>query len=468
MMGQLTSFARPSTPRRLARWAAIVVGVALVAAACSDSDNSSTTTTAGTSRTTEDPVAAAEARLETAQAGVKTANDALTSAGKQFCTDAETYVATLDRYGKVLTDSQATVGDVKTGGADLAAPRESVSSAATAVSTAQANVATANKELADAQAALDAAKATASSVPPSSTTPASTTTTTLVPPATINRVKQAENDLAQTSAGITDATPLVQATANYNSAAFALEIAWLQLLSAAGCLTDEQQAQAVTQVTAYTTSLQTELQQLGYYKDPVDGVYGPQTVAAVKQFQTDSGLPATGYVDQATAAALDKKLAALSQQQTAQAMTQTAALQTVLKLAGYWTGPIDGDLDAGADRRPAEVPDGARRRADRCRRRRHHGRLPTGPHRPEDAADHDDRADDGAAADSGHRHRRRRPRRRRPRCRPRRWRRSRRRRPRSRQPARPDRAPSEHRLSEGAGGSWSSRVRIRTAGDQLR
>ena len=280
--------------------------------------------------------------METAQAGVQTANDALTSAGKQFCTDAETYVATLDRYGKVLTDSKATVGDVKTGGADLAAPRESVSSSATAVSTAQANVATANKELDDAQAALDAAKATASSVPPSSTTPASTTTTTLVPAATVNRVKQAENDLAQTSAGITDATPLVQATANYNSAAFALEIAWLQLLSAAGCLTDEQQAQAVTQVTAYTTSLQTELQQVGYYKDPVDGVYGPQTVTAVKQLQTDAGLPATGYVDQATAAALDKKLAAQSQQQTAQAMTQTAALQTVLKLAGYWTGPIDG------------------------------------------------------------------------------------------------------------------------------
>ena len=58
MMGQPTSFPRPSTTRRFARGAAIVVGVALVAGACSGSDNSSTTTTAGT---TGDPVAAAKA-----------------------------------------------------------------------------------------------------------------------------------------------------------------------------------------------------------------------------------------------------------------------------------------------------------------------------------------------------------------------------------------------------------------------
>src|SRR5436190_3251347 len=330
------------------RCAALIVGVALVAAAC-NSDNTSSTTTvaapptiAATTTTTEDPVAVAEARAKAAQDNLTKANDALASAGKQFCVQAQTYISALDRYGKVFTDTKATVGDVKTAGAALTSPRESVSAAAGSVTTAQADVASATKELADAQAALAAAQATASSVPPSSTTPTSTTTTTLVPPATITRVKQAENDLATASAGITDVTPLAQATASYNSAALALEVAWLQLVSAAGCLSDKQQAEAVAKVGEYTTALQTQLQQVGYYQSTVDGVYGPQTVDAVKKLQTDSGLPATGYVDQSTAAALDKKLAAVSQQQAAQAMTRTASVQTVLKLAGFWPGPVDG------------------------------------------------------------------------------------------------------------------------------
>ncbi len=92
-----------------------------------------------------------------------------------------------------------------------------------------------------------------------------------MPAATIERIQRAEDDLAQTARGITDATPLAEATAEYNSAAFALQIAWLRLLSDAGCLSDEQQAEAVAQVTAYTTTLQTELQQVGYYEAPSTG-----------------------------------------------------------------------------------------------------------------------------------------------------------------------------------------------------
>ena len=200
----------------------------------------------------------------------------------------------------------------------------------------------AQQELAAAQAALADARSVASSVPTSATTAPPPTTTTLVPAATVTRVKQAEADLATTSSGITDATPLTEATTAYNSAAFALEIAWLKLLSDAGCLTDDQQAQAVAQVTEYTAALQSDLQKTGYYKGPVDGIYGPQTVDAVTQLQKDSGLPPTGLVDQATALALDKQLAAVGAQAATQALTQTSAVQTVLKLAGYWTGPIDG------------------------------------------------------------------------------------------------------------------------------
>ena len=214
---------------------------------------------------------------------------------------------------------------------------------ADAVQTAQSDVASAQKELADAQAELASAQAAAAGTSTSPTAPPSTTTTTLVPPATINRVKQAEADFATTSEGIADSTPLVQATASFNSAALALEIAWLNLLAGAGCLTDEQQAQAVAKVTEYTTALQTQLQQAGYSTSPIDGIYRPETVAAVQKLQADSGLPTTGFVDEATALALDEKLAEIGQQATAQQLTQTAAVQTALKLTGYWTGPIDGD-----------------------------------------------------------------------------------------------------------------------------
>ena len=189
----------------------------------------------------------------------------------------------------------------------LVAPRESVSSAASAISTAQSDVASAEQELAAAQVALADARATASSLPTSSATLPSTTTTTLVPAGTITRVQQAEADLATASEGITDATPLAEATAEYNSAAFALEIAWLRLLADAGCLTDDQQVEAVTRVSDYTVALQTPLQQAGYYTGEIDGIYGPLTVEAVKQLQTENDLPATGFVasDRASAGGED-------------------------------------------------------------------------------------------------------------------------------------------------------------------
>ena len=95
-------------------------------------------------------------------------------------------------------------------------------------------------------------------------------------------------------------------------------------------------------MTAYTTTLQTELQQVGYYDGPIDGIYGPATVDAVKRLQADSDLPETGFVDRATAEALDELLAELDLQTAAADLTHTAAVQTVLTLTGFWQGPIDG------------------------------------------------------------------------------------------------------------------------------
>jgi peptidoglycan hydrolase-like protein with peptidoglycan-binding domain len=55
--------------------------------------------------------------------------------------------------------------------------------------------------------------------------------------------------------------------------------------------------------------LQRELGQLNYYEGPVDGLMGPQTIAAIKDLQRQAGLPQTGVMNAATQAALANYLA---------------------------------------------------------------------------------------------------------------------------------------------------------------
>ena len=322
--------------RRSAMLLALTTSLALIAAACSRGGTTEQTSTSA------DPVTAAQARVDDAEQGVTAAEQALTTAHQSFCGTATIYVESLDRYGRVFTDRSATVGDVQTLGADLVDPRAEVVSATDAVVTAKDGLAAAQQELLDAQAALAATSASdsASAGPDGSTTDDATTVTTtvIVPAATVERVRLAEQDLARTAAGITADTPLVEAGAAYNSSALALQVAWLNLLGEADCFSDERQAEAAAQLAAYTLALQTDLLKAGYDPGPVDGVYGPETVAAVQQLQIDSGLPATGFVDEATARALQAKLNSLGQAQSA----QTAALQSTLTLIGLWTGPIDG------------------------------------------------------------------------------------------------------------------------------
>lgn len=316
--------------------AAVVVSVALVGSACGGGDDDDATPEA--TEAPADPVAAAEERVGNAETGVSEAQEALMTAHGEFCGATEGYIEAIDRYGRVFTDRAATVGDLTTLGADLVEPGEAVVTANDDVVVAKDELAAAQQELADAEAALAEAIATASSVPNSTVTPTTVTTTTLVPQATIERVQQAEEDLARVARDISDDTPLVEAAADYNSAALALEMAWLRLLDEAGCLSDEQQANAAEQIAAYTTALQTDLTNAGYDPGAIDGVYGPQTVAAVEQLQSDSELPVTGFVDEATARALQDKLAGVGQEQA----RQTVILQTILSLVGYWDGPIDG------------------------------------------------------------------------------------------------------------------------------
>lgn len=50
--------------------------------------------------------------------------------------------------------------------------------------------------------------------------------------------------------------------------------------------------------------VQQVLQDKGHNVGPIDGIYGPKTASALREFQRDQGLSATGRVDQQTLASL--------------------------------------------------------------------------------------------------------------------------------------------------------------------
>ena len=283
----------------------------------------------------------AQARVSAKEKALSAAKADATAATAAFCDASATYITALDRYGDVLTQSAVTVGDVTTAGTDLSEPREDVTAGADAAVAAQQAVADAKNALADAEAALAALESPSASAP--SSPKASASPKPLVPAGTVNRVKEAEAELATAQQGITDETPLAQASEQFNAAVVALEMSWLKLFADAGCLTDEQQVQAEAAVRDYTTALQKSLKEAGYYKGEVDGVYGPDTVDAVETLQKTHGLPVTGTVDKATAAALQADLAEKGGAVAQEAVASTAAVQQTLKLAGFWDGPVDGE-----------------------------------------------------------------------------------------------------------------------------
>lgn len=283
----------------------------------------------------------AEARVSAKENDLADAKADLADESAQFCSTSESYIRALDRYGDVLIETTTTVGDVEDAGTDLEQPREDAMAGAEAAVAAQQAVVDAKQELADAEAALAEAKDPGSET---ASTPAGTSSPKpLAPAATVNRVQQAESEFNAVQQGITDQTPLSQASQQFNAAAVALETSWLRLFADAGCLTDEQQVQAQAALRDYTTALQQSLLDAGYYDGEVDGVYGPATVDAIETLQQAHGLPITGTVDQATDAALQSDLAAKGEVIAQQSVTSTAAVQQTLKLAGFWDGPVDGE-----------------------------------------------------------------------------------------------------------------------------
>jgi peptidoglycan hydrolase-like protein with peptidoglycan-binding domain len=285
-------------------------------------------------------VRVAEARVSAAERSLTNAKADAADASAQFCDASATYITALDRYGDVLSQTAPTVGDVVDAGSDLEQPSEEVAAQAEAAVAAHEALGDARQKLAEAEATLAAATSPRSPTP---SAPDSSTPKPLAPPASVNRVRQAEAEFTAAQQGITDQTPLSLAVEQFNAAAVALEMSWLGLFSDAGCLSDEQQAQADAVVRSYATTLQTALRDAGYYDGEVDGVYGPTTVDAVEALQQTHGLPRTGTVDKATADALVDDLAAQDGAIAQEAVASTAAVQQTLKLAGFWDGPVDGE-----------------------------------------------------------------------------------------------------------------------------
>ena len=320
-----------SRPRRRQRSAvAAVGGMLLVVTGCgSDSPDAAVT--------------AAQAQVSAKEKSLADAESAAAAAADEFCGASATYITALDVYGDILTDTEPTVGDVKVGGQELTEPRDETIQAGQAAVSAQEELVQAEQELADAQVKLAEAEASAAGEdPPEPVEGGETVDEPLAAPATIERVQRAEADFATAQEGITDDTTLAKAGEQFNSAAVALEMSWLRLFAEVGCLTDEQQEEAAIAVSEYTATLQGALSEAGYYDGDVDGVYGPETVEAVEALQAANGLAQTGTVDKATEAALRSELAALGGVAAEQETASTAAVQQTLKLAGYWTGPVDG------------------------------------------------------------------------------------------------------------------------------
>jgi len=288
----------------------------------------------------DNDVQRAQARVDEAQDDLADAQEAAEAAATAFCDQAGEYVTALDRYGDVLTSTEPTVGDVRDAGTDLAEPAEDVAAGAEDAIAAREDVVTAEQDLAVAKAELAEARGKSSKPAPTS---AASELVPEVPPASVDRVQQAQADLDAAVEGISDNTPLKEAAQQLNAAAVALEMSWLRLFSEAGCLTDEQQEQAAAAVHDYTAALQQSLALAGYFTAEVDGVYGPATVDAVQSLQEAHGLPVTGTVDQATAAALESDLATQGGAEEQQSVATTAAVQQTLSLAGFWNGPVDGE-----------------------------------------------------------------------------------------------------------------------------
>ena len=105
--------------------------------------------------------------------------------------------------------------------------------------------------------------------------------------------------------------------------------------------------------TSATYDVQRRLSELGYYRGPIDGVWGGETRTAVERFQANQRLAVTGDLNEATVAAMgldpNRVLArnyvpppAYERGVAPVGPVTTRAVQERLRRIGFYHGPIDG------------------------------------------------------------------------------------------------------------------------------
>lgn len=90
--------------------------------------------------------------------------------------------------------------------------------------------------------------------------------------------------------------------------------------------------------------VQEQLNGLGYPAGPVDGRMGSRTRAALRAFQRDSGLAASGEIDEALLAALRRPAAEGHLAEAGRLAAAVAEVQRELSQHGYWSGPQSGAM----------------------------------------------------------------------------------------------------------------------------
>lgn len=98
------------------------------------------------------------------------------------------------------------------------------------------------------------------------------------------------------------------------------------------------------------SSIQRKLKKMGYLDGAVDGIYGGDTASAVKAFQSDEGLSATGMVNGDTLSRITFEYAAQSGETVlslGDSGKKVIRLQNKLLLHGYNPGSVDGIYGEG-------------------------------------------------------------------------------------------------------------------------
>jgi LysM repeat protein len=105
-------------------------------------------------------------------------------------------------------------------------------------------------------------------------------------------------------------------------------------------------------VNAQHAGVQVALRAIGLYHGPIDGLVGPQTVAAIRAAQRRAHLPVTGLADKRTRATfgpLGRPLLGARIMRSGTFGFDVAVLQFLLARRGVYHGPLDGYFGAGTN-----------------------------------------------------------------------------------------------------------------------